>query len=55
MLMMAKGMSTIEITKTTVTSEIPNQMIARNVHPMPENELRNGLIRPWIACAETVK
>ena len=45
-LMMANGISTIEMTKMTVTSEMPNQMIARKVQPMPEKEFRNGLRRP---------
>ena len=35
MLMMAKGISTMLMTKTTVKSFTPNQMIASMVQPMP--------------------
>ena len=44
-LMIAKGTSTNEITNTTVTSEMPNQMIARKVQPTPEKEFKNGVTR----------
>ena len=38
--MIAKGTSTSEITNTTVTSEMPNQMIAGKVQPTPEKEFK---------------
>ena len=53
--MMAKGMRTIEMTNTTVTSDMPNQIMARNVHPIPEKEFKNGLNRPCTIVSKVAK